>query len=429
MANIISLTVENFRSYKNKTVFTFEAIDAHKMSGNYHEVVLQNNETINLLNTAVIYGANAAGKSNMIIALWALYSFVKYSRSADPDNTIRYEPYMLSKKNQNAPIYFSIRFVSDGMIYDYDYSYNKFAFLSENLKEVLSGKVIFTRGENGVVKFDPEIPIESEKTYLRNHLALSELSLKAIPVIQSIYRTISSMRILPLTEEYYPPKNTTNMAAAMILDEEPNSNFSNMLRDLIVSSDTGIVGVSVKKTEADQFVFPESVSETDRAQFIQEHRYKINMVHATEEGDNILFPLNVESTGTQTLFKAGALVLKALEEGCLLVYDEMNIALHPILFRRLVELFNNKATNPNNAQLLVTTHDTVLIDDVLLRADQIWFAEKENGVSSLYSAIDFNGVKIDQPFGPWYKAGRLGGRPHLSAFTPSYGSQPSKIEK
>ncbi len=79
MANIVSLTVENFRSYKNKTVFTFEAVDAAQMSGNYHVEYPGDTTPIRILNTAVIYGANAAGKSNVIIALWALYSFVKLS--------------------------------------------------------------------------------------------------------------------------------------------------------------------------------------------------------------------------------------------------------------------------------------------------------------------------------------------------------------
>ena len=86
------------------------------------------------------------------------------------------------------------------------------------------------------------------------------------------------------------------------------------------------------------------------------------------------------------------------------------------MFRRLVELFNNKITNPHNAQLLVTTHDATLMEDNLLRADQIWFAQKKAGVSELYSAIDFDGVSIDQPFEAWYRAGRLDGLPHLAPY-------------
>ena len=157
-------------------------------------------------------------------------------------------------------------------------------------------------------------------------------------------------------------------------------------------------------------------------------KYEVSMLHASEDGDKVPLKLEKESAGTQTLFSAGARVVKALQHGSFLAYDEMNIALHPLVFRRLVKLFNDKTTNPNNAQLLVTTHDTVLIDDVLLRADQVWFAEKTNGVTDLYSAIDFDGVSIDQPFGPWYRAGRLGGRPRLKEGTLGYVGQYNKTQ-
>ena len=416
MADIISLTVKNFRSYKNKMTFSFEAVDAPQMEGNYHIVKLHNGKQVRLLNSAVIYGANGAGKSNVIIALWAIYSFVKYSRNTDPGSPLRYEPYMLSEKTMREPVFFSIRFIADGVIYDYEFSYNKASFLTERLIEVATNTILFERGD-GIARFNVSV-LEGmqDMTILRNHLILSDVSRNPNPIIQSVYKAISSMRIVPLTDEYYPPQDVTHEVAAMVLSEESNSYFSKMLRELIVSSDTGIKAIMVKKINADQFVFPETVSEATKSQFVKEHQYSISMVHPTEEGENIAFPLNVESMGTQTLFKSGALVIKALEEGGFLAYDEMNMALHPMLFRRLVWLFNNKETNPNNAQLLITTHDTVLIDDVLLRADQVWFAEKKKGISDIYSAIDFDGVSIDQPFGPWYRAGRMGARPKMSPY-------------
>lgn len=417
MANIISFTVENFRSYKKMTTFSFEAVDVSNMEGNYHVVKLKNGKQICLLNTAVLYGANAAGKSNVIVALWALFSFVKSSRNSDPGNTIRYEPYMLSKETRNRPIYFSIRFIAEGIVYDYKYSYNETLFLNEELKETMTDSIIFKRGSDGVVRFhqDSNICMHNE-TYLKNHLALSELSMKQNSVIQAVYKELTSMRIIPITTKYHPTSNLTNDVATMILNKGARSKFSSMLKYLILSSDTGIKDFSVEKLDDDKFIFPESVSESAKRKFIKEYQYSISMLHSTEDGSDILLPFDVESLGTQTLFKAGALVIKSLEEGTILAYDEMNIALHPMLFRRLVELFNNKATNPHGAQLLITTHDTVLIDTELLRADQIWFVEKIGGASNLYSAIDFDDVTIDQPFGPWYKAGRLGGRPKLKPY-------------
>lgn len=417
MANIISLTIENFRSYKNKTTFTFEAVDVPEMKGNYHDVRLQNGKTIRLLNSAIIFGPNGAGKSNVIIALWAIHSFVRNSINTDPGSTLRYEPYMLSEKTRNNPICFSVRFIANGTVYDYAFSYNKISFLSERLVDVEANTILIERGDNGQARFNSDVlQGMQDMLVLRNHLALSDVSRNPNSIIQAVYKELTSMKIILRSEEYPDIEDETREAAAAVLAEEPNGSYAKMLRELMLSSDTGITGVMVRKINADQFAFPETVPESVRKKFIEDHQYSISMVHPTEEGENITFPLSVESTGTQTLFKAGSLALQALEEGGVLAYDEMNIALHPMVFRRLVDLFNDEKTNPNHAQLLVTTHDATLMKGGVLRADQIWLTQKKHGVSELYSAIDFNGVSIDQSFEPLYKAGRLGGLPHFTPF-------------
>ena len=92
----------------------------------------------------------------------------------------------------------------------------------------------------------------------------------------------------------------------------------------------------------------------------------------------------------------------------------MNVAMHPLLFRMLVRLFHSKKTNPYNAQLLFTTHDVSIIGDNLMRADQIWLAQKgEQGQSDLYSVQDFEDVSIVLPFDEWYRSGRFGALPNF----------------
>lgn len=417
MANILSLTVENFRSYKNKTTFSFEAVNSPLMEGNYHVVKLNNGKQISLLNSAVIYGANGAGKSNMIIALFALFSFVKFSKRYDPHDEITYEPYKFSSQTRNVPISFMINFVVDGEEYAYQFSYDRKSFHHETLIRVDDEAFVFERGKEGVTHFNPDIlPGLLDETYLPNHLALSELSLKAIPLIQSIYGELTLITAIPLTNEFRRI-DITNQAAKWLHDE-PNGSYANLIKSLIISSGIGgIVDVAVKERNREMFAEASSMQPSFANRSSKEEKYDVFMLHATDEGEKASLHLNKESEGTRVLFTAGAWILQTLESGGMLAYDEINIALHPDVFKRLVELFNNKSTNPNNAQLLVTTHDTVLIDVELLRADQIWFAEKKNGVSELYSAVDFKGVRIDQPFGPWYRAGRLGGKPEFKSFT------------
>ncbi|MBR2260712.1 MAG: AAA family ATPase [Paludibacteraceae bacterium] len=412
MANIISLTVENFRSYKEETTFTFEAIDADACSGNYHDVELTKGETIRLLNSAVIYGANAAGKSTIITALWALVSFVRESRDKDPEEKIPYEPYLFSSKTKDSPIKLKIDFIVNKERYIYSISYNQMCFVEEKLFSKTQNVDIFDRNKDGVVEFNSTfLPEFKQITYLKNHLALSKLSLEANALIQSIYKELSSIVTIPLLESRSIWGNTQEIASHIL--KQPQSRFSKMIKDLIVLSDTQIVDVNVSKNN---LKLPESWSNAEKKDFLDKYSYEIKLIHNTEEGDTTALPFNAESAGTKTLFTAGARVLEALENGSFLAYDEMNIALHPKLFRRLVELFHNETTNPKHAQLLITTHDATLLEDNLMRADQIWFAEKKDGQSNIYSAIDFEGVSIDQPFETWYRAGRMGGRPNIRPF-------------
>lgn len=413
MADIISLTIKNFRSFKEETTFTFEAIESDALNGNYHDVELKNGETIRLLNSAVIYGANAAGKSTIITALWALTSYIRTSKDMDPTDNLRYEPYLFSSASKEAPINLEIDFVVNQERYVYGISYTRIGFVHECLINKNKDAVLFERDQEGVVTFNKEIfPEFGKTTYLKNHLALSKLSLEANSIIQSIYIELTSMITLPLLESRSIWGNTQKIASVIYQDQE--SHFSRAIKELIVMSDTQIVDFNVSKNNIQ---LPESWSDAQKKAFLDEYAFEIKMVHNTEEGGFTDLPFNEESAGTKTLFTAGAQVLSALEKGTLLAYDEMNIALHPKLFRRLVELFHNEKTNPKHAQLLITTHDATLLEDNLMRADQIWFAEKANGQSSIYSAIDFDGVRIDQPFEPWYRAGRMGGRPNIKPFS------------
>lgn len=425
MANILSLKVENFRSYKNQMTFSFEAVDEPQMEGNYHVVELKNGKQIRILNSAVIYGANAAGKSNVILAFSALADMVKFSKRNDPKRRLKYEPYMFSPTTRKEPIQFKVQFVADGVVYEYEFAYTDKLFKTESLRRVDDGVEVFVRKADGKTIINhiilPDVP---DETYLPNHLALSELSLKADPLIQAIYNELASVYVYQMTNGYSRDEREDNVAE-MLYKDEPGGFLTNMLHDLITSSDTGIAGISITKLKNSTY-FAFMIDEEGK--YMWPGKYEVSMLHASEDGDKVPLKLEKESAGTQTLFSAGARVVKALQHGSFLAYDEMNIALHPLVFRRLVKLFNDKTTNPNNAQLLVTTHDTVLIDDVLLRADQVWFAEKTNGVTDLYSAIDFDGVSIDQPFGPWYRAGRLGGRPRLKEGTLGYVGQYNKTQ-
>jgi hypothetical protein len=125
-------------------------------------------------------------------------------------------------------------------------------------------------------------------------------------------------------------------------------------------------------------------------------------------------PLYQESAGTNVLFALGGIILRRLEQGGVLFFDELDNSLHPKLSKFLVRLFNNPVSNTKNAQLVVATHEVTLLDKEVFRKDQIWFCEKDRyGVTEIFSAKDFDGVRDDTPFDKWYMNGKFGGQPKI----------------
>jgi hypothetical protein len=140
-------------------------------------------------------------------------------------------------------------------------------------------------------------------------------------------------------------------------------------------------------------------------------------VHITPSGKRILLELEDESDGTQKIFALAGPVIDTLENGYVLVIDELNDNLHPLIVRYLVGLFNDPKTNKNNAQLVFTTHDSSLLDQEIFRRDQIWFCEKTKEQSSeIYPLTDFNPRKKAENLEKRYLSGRYGALPFISNF-------------
>ena len=146
----------------------------------------------------------------------------------------------------------------------------------------------------------------------------------------------------------------------------------------------------------------------------EEQEFQVLRFHHITENGTAVFELNDESAGTRNLLFLTAPVLDILERGATLVVDELDNSMHPLLVRRLVEMFHNCVSNPKGAQLIFSTHDTSLLDNDLFRRDQIWFVEKSSDQSSsLYPLSDFRPRK-NEAIGRGYLIGRYGALPFLT---------------
>lgn len=434
---IVEFKIKNFRSYKEETVFTYEALDEDFNSNNYTLVELEGGESIRLLKSAAIFGANASGKSNIIWALHALSSLVANSRNFDVLTPIPvYIPFVLDTQSAKAPTELSIDLIINKVWYRYIIHFDVIIRL-EALYVIKKGKeecVFKMDGETNPQKRALEVGKAWRSTtldlsnmkMLANQLILSEMGTRPVNGLLDVYAALANIQAEPVSDSINLKANNENVAGNILKNSD--SKLFHQLKRLIHIADMGINDIVMKEHGETEFKFPDSVSDDIKRTIIRDNKWEFGMVHQVYENEKILsnavLNMNLESTGTKNLFGLGARILDILDKGGLLAYDEMNIAIHPALFQLLVSLFHNPKSNPHNAQLLFTTHDASIAGNSMLRADQVWFAEKgANGVSQLFSAQDFDGVSINLPFEEWYRAGRFGALPKFGNIDYIFGDE------
>lgn len=421
---ILGLKLRNFKSYKDEAEFSFNGILDDTLADNYTDMTLEDGFTIRVMNTAVILGANASGKSNLIWGFRALSYIVRRSRDFERNRRFpAYESFAFDERTANSPVEMELSLIVKGKQYLYEIAFDniirkeKLSGICENKKVSIYERSIdsgdFHHVELGE-GWNHELPEWITIDLMKNHLLLSEISSKKAYELNDVYETIAYINV------YVDPVNTKELndnVAPNILQSNNSIIFERLVR-LIKIADLGIWNVSMIRHEDNEFQIPEFVSENQKRQIIEDNRWEFRFFHKFYDRDNNEskkpWDLRNESMGTQHLFGLGAVVLDVLEIGGLLVFDELNMTLHPEITRLLVNLFQNEETNPHHAQLLFSTHDASIIGESLLRADQVWLAEKDNdGCSHLFSVQDFEGVSIVPPMEKWYRSGRFGALPKI----------------
>lgn len=421
---IIEFKMKNFRSYKDEAIFSFEALPEEALEDNVAKISLKNGSTIRLLKSAGIFGPNASGKSNVIWALHGLSHLVYRSLSFTRRTGIPiYNPFRLNSQSSKECTTLTYKSVVDDIVYIYEVEFNAHSFIKESLWKWESN------AENNVysVRMNPKdqkrhlnygpqwndskdgLKDDVSEFLFDNQLLLSKLGTMASCSFVSLYEDISYMEIEPSGDFWMAQQH--NMMAANFTSSKEEKVFDRVKR-LLHIADVGIVDIKRKEKEKRS---AKSVNYEDGNK-----EFEYFHVHRGEDGKKEIFPNYLESTGTNKLFEIGSRILLALEFGVNVIYDEIDMAIHPNLFRLIVSLFNNPRCNPKNAQILFTCHTPSVCED--LRADQIWFAQKNNdGASELYSAQDFEEAKIRMPFEALYKSGRFGAKPNLGDINKIYG--------
>lgn len=398
---LIQFKVSNFCSIQDTQTLSMVAGSGAELEQN--TFTIDNNDQLRLLRAAGIYGANAAGKSNILNALFFMRFFIvtwpSDSRAGDPIPVL---PFLFNNARFSQPSEFEIHFIKDRIRYQYGFTLNQERVLEEWLFAYPLGKPQkwFSRvyHENKYDwKFSNRFKINNQVSDLTrdNVLFLSTAinfnNAQLTPVFDLFlneYRFIDLSNNSDLSIRkcalYLQDPETKSLVLSLMNCVDPS------ISDILIDEHSNDPGADLSSDM--------SMGDMGKISFIH-HGKRLSFIH--------------ESAGTKNIFSLVIRWLEILRIGGLVIIDEINNSLHPLLSRFLLGFICNSSINKTNTQLIFTSHDTSLLDNTLLRRDQIWFVEKDKKhATHLYSLTDFSPRK-NEAYEKAYLHGRYGAVPHI----------------
>lgn len=391
---LVQFMLKNVLSFKDETILDMTAINAYK-EHEYNLIDIGTKEKF--LKVAAIYGANASGKSNLYYAMRYFRRIVAESfNNVESDEVAAIEeyyfPFLFEQDEQNSE--FEVVEILNDYEYKYGFEYNSECIVSEWMyrKSVKTNRntMILERTDDTIV-FGPSVRKECDvykEQIPAETLALSffnRLRLKT-DIFRDVYEGIMSIAVIPTN--FYENKNVLKRFLPEVIDRDREK-----LVSFLSAIDSGIQDIVYEKNEKE---------------------IELYTIHTGKDGEKYYLNLFSESEGTIKSIMIFINARVAISKGKVFFIDELNIKLHPLLLKFIIDLFYEK---DSTAQLIYTTHDTTLLDKKFFRRDQIWFVQKDvYGYSELTALSDFK-VRMDASFEKDYLAGVYGGIPLIKEFT------------
>ncbi len=415
---LIELSVVNYRSIRDRQTLSLTKASGQELSST-NAFAVSAADDFELLRSAAIYGPNASGKSNLLSALGTMKEIVVMSAShqqrGDP---LPMQPFRLDKATREAPSEFEVSFIVDGVRYQYGFSATQARIVEEWL-------LAYPRKR--AQRWFSRVWDDANQTYhwdLGNNLTgekqLWQKSTRDNALFLSTAVQLNSMQLQPLYDWFKFTLRTGKVGgwgigfSASLCEQAEKAKILNLLQ----AADFGISDIEVESLPFDPDTLPDDMSKAFKEEVIKNMKGKeildIKTIHKTADGERVSFDLDEESDGTQRFFAFAGPWIDSLENGYVLFIDELHDNLHPKLVQFLVELFHSDETNPKNAQLVFTTHETSILNQEVFRRDQIWFCEKDSyQATQLYPLTDFSPRKGRENLELAYLSGRYGALPFI----------------
>ncbi|MDP8034490.1 ATP-binding protein [Pasteurella atlantica] len=426
---LVKFSVENFRSIKEQQVLSM-------VKSNVYKELQQNTFTSNapntpeLLKSAVIYGANASGKSNLLKALFVMTQIIETSFHKKLDEPIVVEPFLLDPKSRIEPTTFQISFIANlaneaseekqFALVEYGFSTDKKIVYEEWLSVYPKGREqawfhrIYDTKSKSYHWLKESESFKGSKSTWKENTRLDQLFLSTAvhlnseqlkPIYNAIVHKLGVIGADRISNEF---------TKKLCKKEEYKTLFISFLQQ----ADIDLVDIKLEKLNVENIIFPDEFLPKEIKEEIFKdlsEQVEVYFIHKDSLDNEVKINLREESDGTQKLFEFIGLIFNAMNQGDTLIIDEFNKSLHPDLVRYLVALFNSKH-NKNNGQLIFTTHETSVLRKELLRRDQIWFCEKgSDRATNLYPLSDFSPLNRED-LEESYLHGRYGGKPVIKEF-------------
>ncbi len=377
--------------------------------------------TIQLLKTTALYGANASGKSNLLSAVRTMKNIVLESASKwQRGDILPVTPFLLDVTSKTLPSEFEIIFIADSIRYQYGFAVSSEKIHEEWLLAFPKGRPQrwFTRlwnKETKTYEWEMGSSLSGNKQIWQNATRDNALFLStAVQLnseqLQPVYDWFKNT-LRTLTIEGCNPGFTASLCKS-------DSGREKVL-DFLKAADLGIHELSVETEKMSEKHLPDNLPEEFKTELLEDMEgsliYNISTVHQTRHGKPVSFDFDEESDGTQKFFALTGPIIDTLENGYVLFIDELHGNFHPKMVRFLVDLFHSNKTNPNNAQLIFTSHETSILSQETFRRDQIWFCEKDKKQATrLYPLTDFSPRKGRENIEAGYLSGRYGALPYTN---------------
>ena len=407
---IVQFSARNFKSFKDS--FSLDLFTNKESS----VCPLYTNGNINLYPSAVFYGANGSGKSNVLKAFAMMKRLVlNQDKIIQSTDVLPKLPFKLSSESEDDSTAFDICFIQNKKKYKYGFEYDENCVYSEYLyvyetnrpTTVFEYDIDQNEGKIKTTKYKELTKIK----HLKNSLFLWEADRAENTEANEILKWFNSALFVEYaSKQPLTPKYWNNLSKPLIKE---------IFQTFIRSADIGIKDIFQEARPVDN-VYSQIPNLPENA-IVEE--ISVKTLHSKyDENNNFIGDVKFnlfedESLGTQKYFYSIGPVINALHNGSVLFLDELDASLHPILTRKIVQLFNNKNSNPKGAQLIFTSQDTNLLDQSLFDKEQIWFIEKDKyGASHMVSLSEYKDIRKEHKIERNYIMGKYGAIPYLGDF-------------